>query len=172
MKKWLGPAAVALLTAAAAWHGGLALMTYGLMELAIQKTSAQSGLNHMFYTALSSPENQPVVRPSPDLSYSACAYDLTNGPVQVTMTPFAGHYSSLSVFDARTDVAFVRNDLQTKGKPFSIVIARDGQAVPAGVEAVRVKYDRGLALVRVLLNDPSEIKSLEPVRRQSSCRQI
>ena len=51
-------------------------------------------------------------------------------------------------------------------------IARDGQAVPAGKEVVRVDYDRGIALIRLLLNTPSEIKSLEPLRRQSSCRQI
>jgi predicted nucleic acid-binding protein len=29
MKQWFGPAAVALLAAAAAWHGGLALATRG-----------------------------------------------------------------------------------------------------------------------------------------------
>ena len=172
MKKWLGPAAVALLVAAAAWQGGLSLATYGLMEVAVRKTAADTGFNKMRYNALATPENQPVVRPSPDLAYAACAYDLTDGPVEVTMTPVPGRYSSLSVFDARTDVVFVRNDQQAKEKPFQIVIARDGQAVPAGKEIVRVDYDRGIALIRLLLNTPSEIKSLEPLRRQSSCRQI
>jgi uncharacterized membrane protein len=88
------------------------------------------------------------------------------------MTPVPGRYSSLSIFDARTDVVFVRNDQQAKERPFQIVIARDGQTVPAGKEVVRVGYDRGIALVRLLLNTPAEIKSLEPVRRQSSCRRI
>ncbi|MEY4889969.1 MAG: hypothetical protein RIQ75_1099 [Pseudomonadota bacterium] len=172
MKQWLGPAAVALLVAAAAWQGGLSLATYGLMEVAVRRTAADTGFNKMRYNALATPENQPIVRPSPDLAYAACAYDLKDGPVEVTMAPVPGRYSSLSVFDARTDVVFVRNDQQAKEKPFQIVIARDGQAVPAGKEVVRVDYDRGIALIRLLLNTPSEIKSLEPLRRQSSCRQI
>jgi uncharacterized membrane protein len=172
MKQWLGPAAVALLVAAAAWQGGLSLATYGLMEVAVRRTAADTGFNKMRYNALATPENQPIVRPSPDLAYAACAYDLKDGPVEVTMAPVPGRYSSLSVFDARTDVVFVRNDQQAKEKPFQIVIARDGQPVPAGREIVRVDYDRGIALIRLLLNTPSEIKSLEPLRRQSSCRQI
>jgi uncharacterized membrane protein len=172
MKQWLGPAAVALLVAAAAWQGGLSLATYGLMEVAVRRTAADTGFNKMRYNALATPENQPIVRPSPDLAYAACAYDLKDGPVEVTMAPVPGRYSSLSVFDARTDVVFVRNDQQAKEKPFQIVIARDGQPVPAGREVVRVDYDRGIALIRLLLNTPSEIKSLEPLRRQSSCRQI
>ena len=172
MKQWLGPAAVALLVAAAAWQGGLSLATYGLMEVAVRRTAADTGFNKMRYNALATPENQPIVRPSPDLAYAACAYDLKDGPVEVTMAPVPGRYSSLSIFDARTDVVFVRNDQQAKEKAFQIVIARDGQAVPAGKEVVRVDYDRGIALIRLLLNTPSEIKSLEPLRRQSSCRQI
>jgi uncharacterized membrane protein len=172
MKQWLGPAAVALLVAAAAWQGGLSLATYGLMEVAVRRTAADTGFNKMRYNALATPENQPIVRPSPDLAYAACAYDLKDGPVEVTMAPVPGRYSSLSVFDARTDVVFVRNDQQAKEKPFQIVIARDEQAVLAGKEVVRVDYDRGIALIRLLLNTPSEIKSLEPLRRQSSCRQI
>ena len=172
MKQWLGPAAVALLVAAAAWQGGLSLATYGLMEVAVRRTAADTGFNKMRYNALATPENQPIVRPSPDLAYAACAYDLKDGPVEVTMAPVPGRYSSLSVFDARTDVVFVRNDQQAKERTFQIVIAREGQAVPAGKDVVRVGYDRGIALIRLLLNSPSEIQSLESLRRQSSCRQI
>lgn len=172
MRQWIGPAALALLAGAAGWHGGLALSTYGLMEGAIRRVSAESGVNTMRHGALATPENQPIVRPSPDLAYSTCPYDLAEGPVEVSVVPVPGRYSSLSVFDARTDVVFVRNDQQAKEKPYKFVIARDGQAVPNGVEVVRVGYDRGIALIRLLLNTPSEITALEGVRRQSSCRQI
>lgn len=172
MKQWIGPAAFALLAGAAGWHAGLAAATYGLMEGAMRRVSGQGGVNVMRYGALPTPENQPIVRPSPDLAYSICPYDLSDGPVVIAVTPVPGRYSSLSIFDARTDVVFVRNDQQAKGKPFRIVLARDGQAVPKGLEVVRVNYDRGLALVRLLLNNPPEIASLEPIRRQSSCRQI
>lgn len=172
MKQWIGPAAFALLAGAAGWHGGLALSTHGLMEGAVRRVSAEGGLNVMRYGSLATPENQPIVRPSPDLAYSTCAYDVSDGPVEVSVTPVPGRYSSLSIFDARTDVVFVRNDQQAKEKPYKVVIAREGQAVPKGVEVVRVNYDRGIALIRLLLNTPSEIKTLDGVRRQSSCRRI
>ncbi|OYU73409.1 MAG: hypothetical protein CFE32_21005, partial [Alphaproteobacteria bacterium PA3] len=84
MKQWLGPAAVALLVAAAAWQGGLSLATYGLMEVAVRRTAADTGFNKMRYNALATPENQPIVRPSPDLAYAPCANDLKAGPVEVT----------------------------------------------------------------------------------------
>jgi hypothetical protein len=40
------------------------------------------------------------------------------------------------------------------------------------VETVRVDYDRGIALVRLLLKTPSDIKDLDGVRRQSTCKPI
>ena len=73
-------------------------------------------------------------------------------------------------FDAATDVIFVRNDVEAGGKPYRIIVAREGQAVPAGAEVVRSKHDRGIALVRLLLKDPAEIGGLDAARRRSSCR--
>lgn len=172
MKPWIGPAALTLLAGAAGWHAVLALSTFGLMEGAVRRVSADGGLNVMRHGALATPEKQPIVRPSPDLAYSTCPYDLSDGPVEVSVSPVPGRYSSLSIFDARTDVKFIRNDQQAKVTPYKVVIAREGQGVPKGVEVVRVNYDRGIALVRLLLNNPSEIKALDGVRRQSSCRRI
>ncbi len=172
MKNWTGPFVVALLAGVIGWHGGLALSTFGLMEAAIRKVSEGEGVNVMRYGTLPTAANQPIVRPSPDLVYSTCAYDVTKGPLLIAVTPVPGRYSSLSIFDARTDVVFIRNDLQAKGKPYQIVLAREGQAIPKGYEIVRVRYDRGIALIRTLLNTPSEINQLDPVRQQSICRSI
>lgn len=172
MTRWIVPFLVFLATAAGAWHATLAVTTFGLMEGAVRRLSARAGLNTMFHGQLATPANQPIVRPSPDLAYSSCPYDLSNGPLLINYVPVAGRYSSLSVFDARTDVVFVRNDVQAGGKPFRIAIARDGQKVPDGVETVRVGYDRGIALIRLLLADPKEIAQFDSVRRQSNCATI
>ena len=50
------------------------------------------------------PETQSVVRPSPDLAYSACRFDFRQAPhgLRVTMAAYEG-YSSLSFFDADTN---------------------------------------------------------------------
>jgi len=170
--RWIVPLLVFIGTAVATWHVTLAATTFGLMEGAVRRVSARAGFNTMAYGNLASPGNQPIVRPSPDLAYSTCPFNLSAGPLLVKVVPVAGRYSSLSVFDGRTDVVFVRNDMQAGGKPFKVAIALAGQKVPDGVETVRVRYSRGIALIRLLLADPGEIAQLDAVRRQSNCATI
>jgi uncharacterized membrane protein len=172
MNRWIIPGLVFVATAFGAWHFTLLVTTYGIMETAVRRLSAQGGLNTMAYGNLATPKKQPIVRPSPDLAYSSCPFDLSAGPLSIAVTPVPGRYSSLSVFDARTDAVFVRNDVQAKRKPYRIVLARVGQLAPAGAEIVRVRHDRGIALIRLLLNDPSELGALDAVRRQSHCEAI
>jgi uncharacterized membrane protein len=171
MRKWLGPILFGLIVAAATAWAAIAYIPYGLMNVAMDRLG-QGGVNSMSYGNLATPERQPVVRPSPDLAYSSCPYDLSKGPVAIDVAPAPGRYSSLSLFDAATDVIFVRNDVEAGGKPYRIIVARQGQAVPAGAEIVRTSHDRGIALIRLLLKDPTEIGALDAVRRQSSCRTV
>ena len=171
MRKWLGPFVLGLIVAAATACAAIWAIPYGLMNVAIDRLG-QGGINTMSYGNLATPERQPVVRPSPDLAYSSCPYDLSNGPVAIDTAPVPGRYSSLSIFDAATDVIFVRNDIEAGGRPYRIIVAREGQAVPAGAETVRTNHDKGIALIRLLLKDPAEIGGLDAVRRQSSCRVV
>lgn len=171
MRGWLGPILFGLIVAAATGWAAVLYVPYGLMNVAMERLG-QGGVNSMSYGNLASPERQPVVRPSPDLAYSSCPYDLSAGPVAIDVAPVAGRYSSLSIFDAATDVIFVRNDVEAGGKPYRIIVARAGQAVPAGAEVVRTNHDRGIALIRLLLKDPEEIGGLDPARRESSCATV
>ena len=171
MRNWLRPLFLGLLVAAATACAAIWAIPYGLMHVAIDRLG-QGGINTMSYGNLASPDRQPVVRPSPDLAYSSCPYDLSNGPIAIDVAPVPGRYTSLSIFDAATDVIFVRNDVEAGGKPFRIIVARAGQAVPAGAETVRTNHDHGIALIRLLLKDPTEIAALDAVRRQSSCRTV
>ncbi len=168
MRYWLGPLALGLVVAAATAWAAIGAIPYGLMQVAMDRLG-QGGINRMSYGNLATPARQPVVRPSPDLAYSSCPYDLSAGPLAIEVAPVPGRYTSLSIFDAATDVIFVRNDVEAGGRPFRIIVARDGQAVPAGAEVVRTSHDRGIALIRLLLKDPAEIGGLDAVRRQSSC---
>ncbi|WP_447763287.1 DUF1254 domain-containing protein [Sphingopyxis panaciterrae] len=171
MRGWLGPLLFGLIVAAAVAYAAINAIPYGLMNVAMDRLG-QGGVNRMSYGNLANPDHQPVVRPSPDLAYSSCPYDLSAGPLAIAVTPVPGRYSSLSIFDAATDVIFVRNDVEAGGKPYRIIVARAGQAVPAGAEVVRVGDDRGIALIRLLLKDPAEIGGLDAVRRQSSCAPV
>jgi uncharacterized membrane protein len=170
MSGWTKPILAGIAAAVLGGYGATLAIPGMIMGKAVEGAAARGGgVNIMAHGKLSSPTNQFVVRPSPDLAYSICPFDLTKGPVRVDVVPVAGRYSSLSIFDANTDVAFVRNDVQAGGKSYAVVIAKDGQATPPGADVVRVQDDRGLALIRLLLADPSELPGLEPVRRQSRC---
>ncbi|MDR6831885.1 MULTISPECIES: DUF1254 domain-containing protein [unclassified Sphingopyxis] len=171
MRNGFGPLAFGLVVAAATTAAAVGYAPYGLMNIAMERLG-QGGVNRMSYGNLATPERQPVVRPSPDLAYSSCPYDLSAGPLAIDVTPVPGRYSSLSVFDAATDVIFVRNDVEAAGKPYRIIVARAGQAVPKGAEVVHTDHDRGIALIRLLLKDPAEIGGLDAVRRQSSCATV
>lgn len=171
MRRWLGPILFGLIVAAATAWAVIAWIPYGLMNVAMDRLG-QGGINTMSYGNLATPERQPVVRPSPDLAYSSCPYDLSKGPVAIDVAPVPGRYSSLSVFDAATDVIFVRNDVEAGGKPYRIIVALPGQTVPAGSEVVRTNHDRGIALIRLLLKEPAEIGGLDAARRQSSCATV
>src|SRR3546814_14543062 len=76
----------------------------------------------------------------------------------------------------RTDTLFPYTTLfrsvEAQVRPYRIIVARAGQAVPAGAETVYANHDRGIALIRLLLKDPAEIGALDAVRRQSTCHRI
>lgn len=168
MNGWFRPILLMLLVAALTLVGGVLAMPSAIMNVAIDRLSL-GGVNRMSHGKLATPENQPVVRPSPDLAYSSCPFDLSAGPVAVDVHPLAGRYQSLSVFDAQTDVIFVRNDVQAGGKPYQVVLAMPGQGVPAGSEVVRTSYPRGIALIRLLLTNPAELSGLAAERAKSTC---
>lgn len=172
MSRWIVPLIVTALIATGSYFATLALTPYVLMEVAQRRIAERSPVNAFTHSPPVRADAQFVVRPSPDLLYSTCPFDLAAGPVKVTAVPVPGRYSSISVFDLRTDVAFVRNDEQMAGRPMEVVLALAGQAVPQGVEVVRLRYPTGIVLQRVLLADPGEAATVDPVRKRATCSPI
>jgi len=168
MRRWLLPAALGLALAALAALFVLSATPTFLMWLAMAKLD-RAGSNRFAHGPLATDRSRIIVRPSPDLAYSSCPFDLSNGPVLVEMAPVPAPYWSLSVFDMRTDVAFVRNNRDTRGQAIRIALAREGQQVPRGVEIVRLDYDRGVALMRILVESRGGFASIDRARRASRC---
>jgi uncharacterized membrane protein len=170
MRRWLFPLLFGLVLAVLAWQATLVAAPKVIMGIAVKRLAAAGGLNHMLHAPLRGPGRATVVRPSPDLAYSSCPFDLSRGPLRIEIAPVPAPYWSLSVFDHRTDVAFVRNNRDSDGGPIRVVLAREGQEVPAGVEAVRLAGDRGVALLRILVEDRARFAPLDRARRASTCR--
>ena len=58
-------------------------------------------VHEYFLTPRTTPQSQTVVRPSPDLAYSICRFELDKTPLSVTAAPWQP-YASVSLFDAQT----------------------------------------------------------------------
>ncbi len=170
MRRWLFPLLFGLAVAVFAWQASLVAAPRVIMAVAVKRLAEAGGLNRMLHAPLPTSGRRTIVRPSPDLAYSSCPFDLSKGPLQVEVAPVPAPYWSLSVFDHRTDVAFVRNSRDAKGGAIRVMLARPGQTVPAGIEAVRLDGDRGVALVRILVEDRARFASLDRVRRASFCK--
>jgi uncharacterized membrane protein len=168
MRRWLLPLLIGAIAALVGYQLALAAAPRLLMSAAVKRVG-QAGMNRMTHGPLATDRSRAIVRPSPDLAYSSCPFDLSNGPVRVQVAPAPSVYWSLSVFDSRTDTALARNNGETGDQPIDIVLARPGQPTPAGREVVRVNGAKGIALVRILVQDRTSFAAIDAARRRSSC---
>ena len=113
------------------------------------------------------------MRPSPDLAYSLCAIDLSEGPVRVT-TPVPQGYLSLAVYAANTDNVVVVNDRQVEADQLDVVIAKQGDQgpFPAAARLARLPTRRGLVLIRRVIEDPGHFGQVDAERRRTTCRRL
>jgi uncharacterized membrane protein len=169
MRAWLLPSLLGALLAALAYQAALVAAPRLMMSAALKRVERLGGANVLRHPPMATAEARTIVRPSPDLAYSSCVFDLSEGPILIEVAPVPAPYWSLSVFDARTDVAFVRNNRERGGAPIRIVLALAGQDVPAGVEAVRMDGARGIALIRILVESRDRFAAIDRARRASRC---
>ena len=160
---------------------GIAMITYlialyavpgMLMRTAVGRLADLGGINRMAHGPMATAQSRTIVRPSPDLAYSSCPFDLAKGAVTVTVMPVQAPYWSLSVYDSQTNAVFVRNDREVRGQPVRIAIARPGQAIPAGYVPVWVDGNRGVALLRILVPNAAAFPSIDTARKASSCQAV
>jgi uncharacterized membrane protein len=160
--RWRGPILLAALVAALAYVGALWATPHVIMAKAMEKLGA-GRINTMQHHGLPNAESRFVVRPSPDLAYSICVFDLAQGLVAIDAFVPPQRYWSLSVFDANTDNIFSVNDRAASGR-YALTLSKDGAggslAVPGG---------KGIALIRILVTDPADLAAIDALRRRSSC---
>lgn len=172
MRRWLLPLLCGLVAALVAYQVALTATPRLLMAAALRRVGQAGGVNALRHPPMPTAASRTIVRPSPDLVYSSCLFDLSDGPVLVEVAPVPAPYWSLSLFDERTDAVFVRNNRDSGGAPIRVAILRAGQAAPAGVEAVRVEGYRGIALIRMLVGSRADYPAIDRARRASRCVRI
>ena len=120
-----------------------------------------------------SPRTQTIVRSSPDLAYAVCMLDLSHGPVHIT-APMGPDYGSMSVFDDDTTNVYII-DLQGTGTPVDVIVATQSQdvsGIAADISIVRLRSDRGLALIRRLAPDTELHETAAALVSQAHCTNL
>ena len=163
--------ALLFVTAAAIGHLGLVLVVpHFLMNVAMSRVSQDGKLiNQFVFGSRTTQNSRSIVRPSPDLAYSTCAFDLSDGPLLIEAAPSPDQgYVSVSVFTANTDNIAV---FDTSQSPDGIrfVLARAGQKTPPGAKVVIAPSDRGVVLDRRLAPNAELFAAADQARRSNKC---
>ncbi len=166
--------ALAFALAAGAGHVGTILAApFAIMHVVTGKMSqGRTAINRFVFGERTTQKSRNVVRPSPDLAYSSCVYDLADGPLLVTAAPSPDNgYVSISVFDARTDNIAVFDTSQFP-QGIRFVLARKGQVAPVGYPVVQANYDTGVILDRRLAPTAETFAAVDQARRLDKCEPV
>lgn len=146
---------------------------YVLMHAAMGRMLEHSGkqTNQWIHPARVTEKSRRVVRPSPDLAYSACVYDLAAGPVRVTAAAWDA-YMSVSVFAANSDNIFVVNDRQAPAG-VDLMIVRKGDPAPAGpTQVVESPSRRGVVVQRRIAATQARWDAAAAARSNDICSAV
>ena len=138
-----------------------------LMHVAMERIGA-GGANAWRVSDRVTAASRQIVRPSPDFAYSACVFDLSEGPVVITATPWDAYWS-LSLYAANSDNFFVIDDREAHYGA-GIALVRRGAEHPEGASmVVESPSGRGIALIRRLAPRPDAYNEAKQVAAADVC---
>lgn len=164
---------LAVLSVAVVTHLGTVFAApYVLMDAAMDRISRQGKIvNRWSHPPRTSEKSRNVVRPSPDLAYSACVYDLSDGPVHVTVAAW-NDYMSVSMFQHNSDNFFVLNDRQAP-QGVDLMLIEQGMPHPAGAKlVVESPSRRGIILQRRVAPTQERFDLAAASRRNDICASV
>lgn len=142
-----------------------------IMGTLISRAGDVGGVNTIAHGKRADATSRQIVRPSPDLVYSMCVFDLSEGPLALSAPVPADTYWSLSAFDDNTNNFFVVNDRQISTDHVEFVLARDGYQAPTlgGAPVILSPSDTGVVLFRTLIQSEDQFEALNKIRKQATC---
>ena len=134
---------------------------------------AQGKTNAIWHGERATADSRAVVKPSPDLLYSTCAFDVSRRPLKIVTGAPRDTYWSVALYADNTDNFFVMNDTVAKGQPVTIILLGPGQSAPsdaAGTIAVSAPTAKGLVLFRTLIAEDKREAEIDQARRAATCQ--
>lgn len=141
--------------AVCAWLGQylLAMLVPNLaMEVIYREGADHGGYNRMVVRPIPDATARSIVRPSPDLLYASCLYNLQDGPL-IIEAPVPERYWSMQFYQMNTDnFAGITNQRDQQSRVGSLakvtlIGASDDPAKYRG-EVIQSPTDRGIILLR------------------------
>ena len=167
--KWM----LATLLVAAVVHGASVLLLPRLIMLRTMAGIAkQAGTNTIMHAPRATWRARGIVRPSTDLLYSICVYDLSTagGAVRVSTHDMPDTYWSVSVFDADTNNFYALNDQQAKPGAADFILIPQGKSAGAGrLSVVAAPTNRGIVLFRTLVSAEADVAVIDAARHNTTC---
>ncbi len=146
-----------------------------IMSLAFKRILKKSGseINTLIHSPRVTVDSRNVVKPSPDLLYSICVYDVGEKPLRIRAT-VPDTYWSISFYQTNTDNFYVLNDRQSKSNPVDIVLLGPKMGVPdvANAEVVVAPTEKGIFLLRTLIKDEDKLEDLIKIQKKASCKPL
>ena len=171
-------AVMAVLAAAAVAHIAYLMATpYVVMRVAMARIAEQAGgVNHSLSTLPPTHRSRAIVKPSPDLVYTSCVFDISAGPVLISGTP-SPDYWSVALYAANSDNFHVMNDRQVVASKVAFIIAdaKRRPAIPAQyrlLPVVESPTDTGIVLFRYLALDSVGLERAQAAQKTAACSRL
>ena len=161
-REWTGWIVGTLIVAVVVHIASVSHLPTAVMHMALHRMGSVNTIHHQPRVTAKS---RSVVRPSPDLLYSSCVYDLNAGPLRVETHGMPRTYWSISLFDAETNNFYVLNDRQAKSGDAALTIVPPG--AKGGIVSPTLK---GVVLIRTLIDDERRLPGIDAARRRATCR--
>lgn len=173
MMRWIAPAAALILAGLLGFTLTLRAVPGFIMTRAMDRIEAGgTPINTVVHVPPVTEDSRRVVRPSPDILYSTCLFDLTDGPLLIqSRWPADGAYASISLYDAQTNNFFTVSDSSQPRRAVLWLQGRDSNAAaaPDGVIPVQSRSTRGVVLYRRILDSSSTVAGADAERQSFLC---
>ncbi len=138
-----------------------------MMDVAFERLS-EAGVNVWRIADRVTPLSRTIVRPSPDFAYSACVYDLSDGPLTLRVAPWQSYWS-LSLYAANSDNYFVIDDREARSGAEIVLVRNRRDAPPAAALVAVSPSSRGIALIRRLAPTSAAYDRAKDVGQSDVC---
>jgi uncharacterized membrane protein len=145
---------------------------YTMIKLSLNSDRAP---NTIYHAEPVSADSRRVVRPSPDLIYSICPFDVTEQPLIITAEVPKDTYWSVSMFAINTDNFFVINDQKLGSDWAKIILVKEGEKLTAKEDdtmVVKTSSEMGVVLFRMLITDDSKVDELIMIQKMAMCKSM